>query len=166
MIGLALGIRPRLLIADEPTTGLDVTIQAQILDLIQQTRAETGASILLITHDMGVIAETCQRVMVMFEGKLVEIAGVNDLFQHPIHPYTVRLLRATPGSAAAAVSAAPASSGIVELSVGTERLCASLDEVASDAPALALREVSPGHLVLCRPVAGDTSAPLEEAVGC
>jgi peptide/nickel transport system ATP-binding protein len=98
MIGLALGIRPALLIADEPTTGLDVTIQAQILDLIQQTRAETGASILLITHDLGVIAETCQRVIVMFEGQIVEIATVDDLFRNPTHPYTLRLLRATPGT--------------------------------------------------------------------
>ena len=98
MIGLALGIRPALLIADEPTTGLDVTIQAQILELIQQTRAETGASILLITHDLGVIAETCQRVMVMYEGEIVEIASVDELFRNPTHPYTLRLLRATPGT--------------------------------------------------------------------
>jgi ABC-type dipeptide/oligopeptide/nickel transport system ATPase component len=149
MIGLALGIRPRLLIADEPTTGLDVTIQAQILDLIQQTRAETGASILLITHDLGVVAETCQRVMVMLDGKIVEIAGVNDLFQQPMHPYTVRLLRATPGRDAAATSALPGSGSPVELHVGAERLSASLDDVALDEPGLALREVAPGHLVLC-----------------
>ena len=100
MIGLALGIRPALLIADEPTTGLDVTIQAQILELIQQTRAETGASILLITHDLGVIAETCQRVVVMFDGRIVETARVDELFRNPTHPYTLRLLRATPGTTA------------------------------------------------------------------
>jgi len=114
MIGLALGIRPALLIADEPTTGLDVTIQAQILELIQQTRAETGASILLITHDLGVIAETCQRVVVMFDGRIVEIATVDELFRKPRHPYTVRLLRATPGTALSAKWTVPEIPGPVK----------------------------------------------------
>jgi len=153
MIGLALGIRPRLLIADEPTTGLDVTIQAQILDLIQQTRAETGASVLLITHDMGVVAEVCQRVMVMFDGRIVEVANVRDLFDQPTHPYTLRLLRATPGSAIASMPAGEAA--IVDFSVSGERLVAALEDVAADDPQVALRDVGSGHLVLCRP------APLE-----
>jgi ABC-type dipeptide/oligopeptide/nickel transport system ATPase component len=95
MISIALGIRPHLLIADEPTTGLDVTIQAQILELIKATQAETGASLLLITHDLGVVAEVCRRVAVMYAGRVVEIAAVTDLFAHPRHPYTIHLLTST-----------------------------------------------------------------------
>lgn len=143
MIGLALGIRPRLLIADEPTTGLDVTIQAQILDLIKQTRHETGASVLLITHDMGVVAETCQRVMVMFDGRIVEIAPVQELFRRPVHPYTLRLLRATPGVPVLA-------SGGADGAAGEAMWHVALDDVAVEDPSVGLREVAPDHLVLCR----------------
>jgi ABC-type dipeptide/oligopeptide/nickel transport system ATPase component len=95
MISIALGIRPHLLIADEPTTGLDVTIQAQILELIKAMQTETGASLLLITHDLGVVAEVCRRVAVMYAGRVVEIAPVTDLFAHPRHPYTIHLLTST-----------------------------------------------------------------------
>jgi peptide/nickel transport system ATP-binding protein len=96
MIAMALACGPRLLIADEPTTALDVTIQAQILVLMRQLGAETGASIILITHDLGVVAEMAQRVVVMYAGRKVEEASVEDLFAHPRHPYTRGLLGSMP----------------------------------------------------------------------
>ena len=96
MIAMALACRPKLLIADEPTTALDVTIQAQILDLMLKLKEEMGAAIMLITHNLGVIAETAQRVGVMYAGRLVEMANVMDLFQEPGHPYTRGLLFSIP----------------------------------------------------------------------
>jgi ABC-type dipeptide/oligopeptide/nickel transport system ATPase component len=96
MIAMAMSCRPRLMIADEPTTALDVTIQAQILNLMQILKEETGMSIMLITHNMGVIAETAQNVIVMYAGKIVEQATVIDLFKNACHPYTEGLLRSIP----------------------------------------------------------------------
>ena len=88
MIAMALACEPEILIADEPTTALDVTIQAQILKLMSRLRSRTGAAVLLITHDLGVIAQTCSRVVVMYAGQVVETAPVSRLFQRPAHPYT------------------------------------------------------------------------------
>jgi peptide/nickel transport system ATP-binding protein len=96
MIAMALACRPALLIADEPTTALDVTIQAQVLDLLRNLAAETGASILFITHDLGVVAELCDDVIVMYAGEIVEQATVAQLFEQPQHPYTIGLLGALP----------------------------------------------------------------------
>jgi len=96
MIAMALAMRPDILIADEPTTALDVTIQAQILDLIAKLQQEIGMAVLLITHNLGIIAETAQRVIVMKEGKIVETADVFSLFERPQHPYTQRLLASIP----------------------------------------------------------------------
>jgi peptide/nickel transport system ATP-binding protein len=96
MIAMALATSPRLLIADEPTTGLDVSIGAQILDLLRDLGRRTGASILLITHDLGVVAGLCDRVAVMHAGQLVETADVRTLFRNPTHPYTRALVRAIP----------------------------------------------------------------------
>jgi peptide/nickel transport system ATP-binding protein len=96
MIAMALACRPRLLIADEPTTALDVTIQAQILDLMRALREETGAAIILITHDLGVVAEIADEVAVMYAGRIVERASVTRLFAEPQHPYTVGLLGSIP----------------------------------------------------------------------
>jgi peptide/nickel transport system ATP-binding protein len=96
MIALALSCRPKLLIADEPTTALDVTIQAQILELMQEMKDRFGMAIMLITHAMGVVAETCQRVVVMYAGKVVEEAPVAALFGNPHHPYTQGLIRSIP----------------------------------------------------------------------
>jgi peptide/nickel transport system ATP-binding protein len=96
MIAMALACDPKLLIADEPTTALDVTIQAQILDLMRALKEKTGAAILLITHDLGVVAEMAQRVVVMYAGRKVEEAAVNDLFDRPRHPYTRGLMRSIP----------------------------------------------------------------------
>lgn len=96
MIAMALALRPSLLIADEPTTALDVTIQAQILDLMRQLRAEVGASVILITHDLGVIAEMAERVAVMYAGQVVEQSRVDRLFDEPLHPYTQGLINSIP----------------------------------------------------------------------
>jgi peptide/nickel transport system ATP-binding protein len=93
---MSLMCRPEILIADEPTTALDVTIQAQILQLLNSLRAEYGTSILIITHDFGVVARTCDTVGVMYAGKIIEYAGVKDLFANPRHPYTVGLMRSIP----------------------------------------------------------------------
>jgi oligopeptide/dipeptide ABC transporter ATP-binding protein len=101
MIAIALSCEPDLLIADEPTTALDVTIQAQILELLRDIRARTGMGMILITHDLGVVAETCDRVVVMYAGRVVEQAPVEQLFDDPRHPYTQGLLRAVPRLGAA-----------------------------------------------------------------
>jgi peptide/nickel transport system ATP-binding protein len=104
MIAMALACAPRLLIADEPTTALDVTIQAQILDLMRELSRKTGASIVLITHDLGVVAEMAERVVVMYAGRKVEEASVGELFARPRHPYTRGLLDSIPKLRGAAVA--------------------------------------------------------------
>ncbi len=96
MIAMALACNPKLLIADEPTTALDVTIQAQILDLMRELKAKMGAAIILITHDLGVVAEMAERVVVMYAGRKVEEAPVRPVFRHPRHPYTLGLLASVP----------------------------------------------------------------------
>lgn len=96
MIAMAMSCNPSILIADEPTTALDVTIQAQILDLMKKLKKEHGTSILLITHDLGVVAEMCERVIVMYTGKVVEEADVRTIFHNPMHPYTKGLIKSTP----------------------------------------------------------------------
>ncbi|WP_404401525.1 ABC transporter ATP-binding protein [Pelagibacterium halotolerans] len=98
MIAIALACDPKLLVADEPTTALDVTVQAQILELIDDLRRETGMAVLLITHDLGVVSQYCDRVAVMYGGRIVEEAPANDLFAHPHHRYTEALLRTIPAS--------------------------------------------------------------------
>ncbi len=96
LIAIALACKPKLLIADEPTTALDVTIQAQILDLINDLQDELGMSVLMITHDLGVVAETCDRVAVMYAGDFVEVGPVDEIFHNPSHPYTYALLESIP----------------------------------------------------------------------
>jgi peptide/nickel transport system ATP-binding protein len=100
MIAIALACQPRLLIADEPTTALDVTIQAQIIDLLIQLSAEAGTALLVITHDLGVVAETCGRVLTMYAGQVVEDAPVEDVLVRPRHPYTSGLMRSLPSLSA------------------------------------------------------------------
>ena len=97
MIAMALAGRPELLVADEPTTALDVTIQAGILDLLRRLQAETGMAMVLISHDLGVVADMCRRVCVMYAGRIVEQAGADELFEGPLHPYAAGLLAALPG---------------------------------------------------------------------
>jgi len=96
MIAMALACSPELLIADEPTTALDVTIQAQILRLIVDLKERMGTAVMFITHDLGIVAETCQRVIVMYAGRIVEQTNVTELFARPMHPYTQALMRSVP----------------------------------------------------------------------
>jgi len=107
MIAMALACKPDLLIADEPTTALDVTIQAQILELLRKLQDELGMSILLITHDLGVVAETCDEVVVMYAGRVVERAATAELFARPRHHYTAGLLRSVPSYHASGETAPP-----------------------------------------------------------
>ena len=107
MIAMALACNPKLLLADEPTTALDVTIQAQILDLMRELKQKIGAAIVLITHDLGVVAEMCERVVVMYAGRKVEEAPVRELFRRPQHPYTVGLMNSVPRLGATRGRAAP-----------------------------------------------------------
>lgn len=96
MIAMALSCNPKLLIADEPTTALDVTIQAQVLDIMKNIKEKLNTSIMMITHDLGVVAEMCDRVVVMYAGKIIEVADVVELFKNPKHPYTIGLLKSKP----------------------------------------------------------------------
>ncbi len=122
MIAMALACKPDLLIADEPTTALDVTIQAQILELLNKLQRELGMSILLITHDLGVIAETCEDVVVMYAGRVVEKAKVGELFARPRHPYTAGLLRSVPSFTAVAERAVVEADAPVALRSARQRL--------------------------------------------
>src|SRR5699024_4753399 len=96
MIAIAIALSPKLLIADEPTTALDVTVQAQILELLREIQDESNMAILLITHDLGVVAEMADRVVVMYAGQVVETASTVELFENPQHPYTKSLLQSIP----------------------------------------------------------------------
>ena len=113
MIAMALACEPDILIADEPTTALDVTVQAQILDLIKELQVQTGMSVILITHDLGVIAESCDQVVVVYAGQIAETAPVIDLFKNPLHPYTKGLLTSIPSRAKVAKTILPTIKGSV-----------------------------------------------------
>ncbi len=121
MIAMALACNPRVLIADEPTTALDVTIQAQILDLILDLQKKLGTAVVLITHDLGVVAETAQRVIVMYAGRKVEEAEVDELFGAPLHPYTHGLLASIPHLAIIGGDIAPADGANGRMAAGCRR---------------------------------------------
>ena len=156
MIAMALSCKPMLLIADEPTTALDVTIQAQILELLAEMKSKFGMAIMLITHAMGVVAETAQRVVVMYAGKVVEEAGVEQLFGEPRHPYTQGLIRSIPriDRAATERTRLEAIAGVVPSLLRPAPGCRfaprcrfATDICRREIPPL--REVSPGHKVAC-----------------
>jgi peptide/nickel transport system ATP-binding protein len=156
MIAMALSCQPKLLIADEPTTALDVTIQAQILELMQEMKERFGMAIMLITHAMGVVAETCQRVTVMYAGKVVEEAPVEALFGNPRHPYTQGLIRSIPRVDRAAekkqrLEAIPGTvPSLLEPPPGcrfADRCKYVTDICVRGMPPL--KEVGPGHYVRC-----------------
>ena len=156
MIAMALACQPKLVIADEPTTALDVTIQAQILDLLQDMKERFGMAVMLITHAMGVVAETAQRVVVMYAGKVVEEATVDRLFENPSHPYTQGLIRSIPRIDLAS-----------ERKVRLEAIGGTVPSLINPAPGCRfaprcrhvmgvctereplLREIAPGHRMAC-----------------
>ena len=156
MIAIALACNPKLLIADEPTTALDVTIQAQILDLMGELKDRLGMAVMLITHAMGVVAETAQRVVVMYAGKVVEEASVEQLFARPRHPYTQGLIRSIPRIDTAALHKVrlEAIGGTVPKLINPAEGCRFagrckfvMPECCTATPPL--REVVPGHKVAC-----------------
>lgn len=159
MIAMALSCNPKLLIADEPTTALDVTVQAQILELLRTIQREHGMSILLITHDLGVVAEMCDNVAVMYAGSVVEMAEVNELFKNPLHPYTIGLMNSLPrpgNSRLTPIQGQPPS--LIDLPQGCRFAdrC-SLVEPKSREAVPALEEKAPGHKVRCAVVTGPTT---------
>ena len=150
VIAMSLACNPKLLIADEPTTALDVTIQAQILDLIRKLKSEHDASILYITHDLGVAAEICDRIGVMYVGRICEEAGVDDLYSKPMHPYTQALMAAVPkpGQQPQSITGTlpdllnpPNGCGFHPRCNRSKSIC--LEKVPD------MREISPGHFVAC-----------------
>ena len=155
MIAMALSCNPKLLIADEPTTALDVTIQAQILDLLMEMKSRLGMAVMLITHAMGVVAETAQRVVVMYAGKVVEEAPVGELFARPRHPYTQGLIRSIPRlDRADRKTRLETISGVVPSLLDPAPGCrfAPRCRFAMTACGRAtpeLREIGPGHKVAC-----------------
>ncbi|RWI15732.1 ABC transporter ATP-binding protein [Mesorhizobium sp.] len=154
MIAMALACSPELLIADEPTTALDVTIQAQILRLIVDLKERTGTAVMFITHDLGVVAETCQQVIVMYAGRIVEQASVTDLFARPAHPYTQGLMRSVPDRRRGRQRRLPEIPGIVpslrEPFIGCSfapRCPFAIDICRDKTPAL--RDVGSDHAAAC-----------------
>jgi peptide/nickel transport system ATP-binding protein len=157
MIAMALSCNPKLLIADEPTTALDVTIQAQILDLLNELKSRLKMAIMLITHDMGVIAETAQRVVVMYAAKVAEEASVGDLFKEPLHPYTQGLLRSIPRIDLAATEkrrleviggTVPTLRGEIAPGCRFAPRCPFVKPVCTEKDPV-IKEVKPGHKVSC-----------------
>jgi peptide/nickel transport system ATP-binding protein len=156
MIAIALACNPKLLIADEPTTALDVTIQAQILDLLADLKQRFGMAVMLITHAMGVVAEVAQKVVVMYAGKVVEEATVEELFAHPRHPYTQGLIRSIPRIDTAATHKVrlEAIPGTVPKLIDPAEGCRFAERCRFAEPDCSrstppLREISPGHKVAC-----------------
>ncbi|MCE5243136.1 MAG: ABC transporter ATP-binding protein [Syntrophobacteraceae bacterium] len=155
MIAIALACRPSLLIADEPTTALDVTIQAQILELMERLRQELGMAIVMITHDLGVIAEICHRVAVIYAGKMMEQATTLDLFDRPLHPYTRGLMQAIPSpEASRKTQELYEIQGVVPSLFNLPPGCRFHPRCPLAQPVCMreeppLREISPGHLAAC-----------------
>ena len=157
MIAMALSCSPNLLIADEPTTALDVTIQAQILELLNELKSKLRMAVMLITHDMGVIAETAQRVVVMYAAKVAEEAPVGDLFKEPLHPYTQGLLRSIPRIDLAATEhlrletipgTVPTLRGDIAPGCRFAPRCPFVKSICTEQDPV-LKEVKPGHKVSC-----------------
>jgi oligopeptide/dipeptide ABC transporter ATP-binding protein len=156
MIAMALACDPALLIADEPTTALDVTIQAQILELLTEMQAQMGMSILLITHDLGVVAETSDHVAVMYAGRIVEYAATDELFARPLHPYTWGLFQSLPEMHAAGDRRLREIPGTVPNPLAIPSGCPfrtrcmnAIARCAEEEPALLPHDAGPGHLLAC-----------------
>ena len=152
MVALALACSPSLVIADEPTTALDVVMQAQVLQLLERLREELGLALILISHDMGVLAETCDRIAIMYAGRIVETGPVSDVFSSPQHPYTKRLLESLPvigaeRGLASPIPGGPPDPGAMPDGLSLPPRCPyAAEECLSDPP---LREVRGGHAAAC-----------------
>jgi oligopeptide/dipeptide ABC transporter ATP-binding protein len=161
MIAMALSCNPQLLVADEPTTALDVTVQAQILDLLRDIQKERGMSIVMITHDLGVVAEICHNVAVMYAGSIVEQGSVRELFKHPKHPYTVGLLNSLPrpdGQRLQSIEGQPPSLiNLPDACRFAPRCPLKEDKCLAAMPAL--EEKRQNHYARCVVVPGELSAP-------
>jgi oligopeptide/dipeptide ABC transporter ATP-binding protein len=154
MLAMALIAEPEILLADEPSTALDVTVQAQILNLFQELRARTGTAIVLVTHDLGVIAEVADRVAVMYAGRIVEQAPVHELFAHPRHPYTEALQQSIPRIDAARTARLASIAGTPPNPASLPTGCAFAPRCIyrmplCDTVAPPLLEASPGHWKAC-----------------
>jgi peptide/nickel transport system ATP-binding protein len=172
MIAMALACNPKLLIADEPTTALDVTIQAQILDLMRELKSRVGAAIILITHDLGVVAEMAERVVVMYAGRKVEEASVDDLFARPRHPYTLGLMGSIPHLGSSLAHNAPPRLAEIQGVVPSLREeipgCAfaprcsfATERCRRERPMI--EELAPGHFAACFEAARVAAQPVEAA---
>lgn len=154
LIAIVLAARPNVLIADEPTTGLDVTTEAEIYDLLRELRAELGLTLLLITHDLALVSQHCDRVAVMHGGHLVEIGTSSQLFDRPLHPYTRALLDSVPGADRAEDDAPPLEGRAPRLGdlplEGCRFIARCPHRMPSCSEPLAYVEVEPGHSVLCK----------------
>jgi oligopeptide transport system ATP-binding protein len=155
MVAMAIACKPKLLIADEPTTALDVTIQAQILDLIRSLQRELGMAVIIITHDLGVVAGMADRIAVMYAGRVVEEAAAETIFADPRMPYTIGLLQSIPRPDEAGAQRLTPIPGLPPESLGETRFCRFAPRCAHAEPACreaapALREVDPGHRARCR----------------
>jgi peptide/nickel transport system ATP-binding protein len=164
MIALALACRPALVIADEPTTALDVVMQAQILQLLERLREELGLALILISHDLAVLAETCDRIAVMYAGRIVESGPVETVFGAPQHPYTKRLMDSLPviGSARALappIRGRPPEPGARPQGCAFEPRCPYAAEACTVAPPL--RELAPGHAAACHLAPWETWPEIE-----
>lgn len=158
MIAMALITQPKLLIADEPTTALDVTIQAQILDLIAQCQQDMGMAVIMVTHDFGVVARTCQRVAVMYAGRILETADTTELFRNPRHPYTEALMASLPsvhtkGEALYTIPGMPPDLAQPITGCPFAPRCEKAVD-ACRAGKIALEEIAPGHATACLRVQG------------
>ena len=154
VIAMALSCNPELLLADEPTTALDVTIQAQVLDLIRELREKYQTSMILITHDLGVVAETCSTVAVIYAGKIVEYGSREDLFDHPTHPYTLGLFGSLPGMAVGekrlhSIKGLPPDPTNLPEGCAFSPRCPHACDRCMGACEIPYVEISPGHFVRC-----------------
>jgi oligopeptide/dipeptide ABC transporter ATP-binding protein len=153
MIAMALALDPAILIADEPTTALDVTVQAQIMDLLSELQSQTGMGIVLITHDLGVVSEVADRVNVMYAGSIVETGAIDDLFTRPAHPYTVGLMSSIPrldqrGQRLQPITGSPPSLTSIPPGCAFHPRCPRAEAVCRVEPP-ALREVAGGRRSAC-----------------
>jgi peptide/nickel transport system ATP-binding protein len=170
MIAMALSNNPELLIADEPTTALDVTVQAQILDLIWDLQAEFGSAVIIITHDLGVVAELADDILVMYAGKAAEYGSAEDIFDRPGHPYTWGLLSSMPridrqrAERLLPIPGTPPSLIRVPAGCAFHPRCRYADSTGglSETTVPPLREIEPGHLAACHLTVGERRAAWEE----